>query len=231
LMRHTEDMLAGQFEPCCPKCESSCESLPTDEESAIHPSSFYGLTKQVQEQMVLMFAKTLGISAFALRYQNVYGPGQSLKNPYTGILAIFSNQARANQPIYIFEDGNESRDFVYIDDLVEATYRCICAETTGVEALNVGSGQKTTVTEVVQEIVKFFDSASSVSITGNFREGDIRHNIADLTKLKRVLNFEPKWKFSEGVCEFLSWAESQELNASKYEKSLQEMRERGLMHG
>jgi dTDP-L-rhamnose 4-epimerase len=230
-MRLGKDMASGKFEPFCPSCGAVTHSLPTDEESAIHPSSFYGLTKQVQEQMVLMFAQTLGISAFALRYQNVYGPGQSLKNPYTGILAIFSNQARANQPIYIFEDGNESRDFVYIDDVVEATYRCIRPEITGIESLNVGSGQKTTVTEVVQEIVEFFDSTSPVSINGAFREGDIRHNTADLTKVKQVLDFDPQWKFREGVREFLSWAASQEASTNMYEESLKEMRTRGLMHG
>ncbi|MBD2201302.1 SDR family NAD(P)-dependent oxidoreductase [Calothrix sp. FACHB-1219] len=230
-MRLRKDMEAGIFEPFCPMCGATIQSLPTDEISAIHPSSFYGLTKQVQEQMVLMFAKTLGISAFALRYQNVYGSGQSLNNPYTGILAIFSNQARNNQPIYIFEDGNESRDFVYIDDVVEATYRCIRPEVTGIEYLNVGSGQKTTVTEVVQEIVEFFNSSSPISINGAFREGDIRHNIADLTKIKRLLNFEPQWKFREGVREFLSWAASQQASTNKYEQSLQEMRVRGLMHG
>jgi dTDP-L-rhamnose 4-epimerase len=230
-MRLRKDMQAGHFEPFCPICGSVSESLPTDEESAIHPSSFYGLTKQVQEQMVLMFAKTLGISAFALRYQNVYGPGQSLKNPYTGILAIFSNQARANQPIYIFEDGNESRDFIYIDDVVEATHRCIHPDAVGVESLNIGSGQKTTVSEVVREVVEFFDSTSPVSISGAFREGDIRHNTADLTKVRQVLEFEPQWKFREGVRHFLSWAVSQEASANKYEESLKEMLKRGLMHG
>jgi dTDP-L-rhamnose 4-epimerase len=85
----------------------------------------YGLTKQIQEQAILLFAQTKGMNAFALRYQNVYGPGQSLKNPYTGLLAIFSNLARQNKPIEIYEDGQESRDFVYISDVVEATTKCI----------------------------------------------------------------------------------------------------------
>ena len=150
------DMKAGQFEPVCPVCGEPCKALPTDEGSRLSPSSYYGLTKQAQEQMTLLFGRTCGLSAFALRYQNVYGPGQSLRNPYTGILAIFSNQARAGQPIYVFEDGMESRDFVYIDDVVEATWRCIRPETVGVDALNVGSGVRTTVREVVREIVEFF---------------------------------------------------------------------------
>ncbi len=229
--RRTSDMKAGRFEPICPACQAPCRSLPTDELSAIHPSSFYGLTKHVQERMTLLFAGTLGISGFALRYQNVFGPGQSLKNPYTGILAIFSNRAMANQPIEIFEDGEESRDFVYIDDVVEATVRCIRAEAVGVEAINVGSGKRTTVREVVHEIVKFFGSSSPVAIRGAFREGDIRHNTADLTKARQLLGYEAKWNFQDGVVEFLKWASGQDPATDKYEQSLAEMKERGLIHG
>jgi dTDP-L-rhamnose 4-epimerase len=230
-IRHSIDMKAGRFEPCCPICRGTCLSLPTDEDSALHPSSFYGLCKQVQEQMTLLFAQTLGISGFALRYQNVYGPGQSLENPYTGILAIFSNQARTNQTINIFEDGKESRDFVYIDDVIEATWRVIRPEVKGIATINVGSGERTTVYEVVKEIIRFFDSNSPISITGAFRKGDIRHNLADLSKLKSITSFEPKWNFRNGVCEFLMWAESQEVVVDKYEESLKEIRQKGLMHG
>ena len=228
--RTTEAMKAGQFEPVCPVCGEPCASLPTDEESRLSPSSYYGLTKQVQEQMTLLFARTHGLSAYALRYQNVYGPGQSLKNPYTGILAIFSNQARAGEPIYIFEDGEESRDFVYINDVVEATWRCIQPETTGTDSLNVGSGVRTTVREVVEEIVRFFGSSSLVSVTGGFRLGDIRHNVADLSRVRECLDFAPRWTFGDGIREFLTWTQSQEAQTGHYERSLAEMAEKGLMH-
>lgn len=230
-MRTIADLEAGIFEPSCPQCGRRCTYLPTDEDSLIRPSSFYGLTKQVQEQMTLLFARTLGISAFALRYQNVYGPGQSLKNPYTGILAIFSNQARRDEPIYIFEDGQESRDFVYIDDVVEATWRCIAVRGQHIEALNVGSGQSTTVAKVVRDIVNFFQSHSEVITTGAFRIGDIRHNVADLTRVRKVLDFEPQWSFSDGVRLFLTWAAEQNTSDSLYERSLNEMRGKGLMYG
>ena len=229
--RTEEAMKAGQFEPVCPVCTAPCLALPTDEASHLSPSSYYGLTKQVQEQMTLLFARTRGLSAFALRYQNVYGPGQSLKNPYTGILAIFSNQARAGEPIYIFEDGEESRDFVYIADVIEATWCCLRPEMTGVDSLNVGSGARTTVREVVTEITRFFGSHSPVSITGAFRLGDIRHNVADLTRIRQRLGFEPRWAFADGIREFLTWAQSQEAETGGYAKSLEEMRGRGLMYG
>jgi dTDP-L-rhamnose 4-epimerase len=229
--RTREAMLRGEFEPKCPDCGAATSIAPTPEEAPFHPSSLYGLTKQVQEQMTLMYATALGINGFALRYQNVYGPGQSLRNPYTGILAIFSNQARANQPIHIFEDGQESRDFVYVDDVVEATVRCIEARAQAPVSLNVGTGIPTSVTEVVNEIVRYFSSNSRVEVTGAFREGDIRHNCAATEKLRATLNFVPGWTFADGLRQFLAWSEGEPLEARGYEESLAEMRKIGLMHG
>jgi len=229
--RPLEDLKAGRFELCCPRCGATCYPLPTDEASPVNPSSFYGLTKQVQEQMTLLFARTLSLSAFILRYQNVYGPGQSLNNPYTGILAIFANRARVGRPIYIFEDGQESRDFVYIEDAVEATWRCIRPEATGVEIINVGSGERVTVSEVARKIVQFFGDRSEIVITGAFRAGDIRHNWADLTHARQRFGFEPRWSFADGIQEFLQWAETQATDVGRYEQSLAEIRAKGLLYG
>jgi len=190
----------------------------------------YGLTKQVQEQAVLLFASTRGINGFALRYQNVYGPGQSLKNPYTGILAVFSNLARQNQQIDIYEDGLESRDFVYIDDVVEATIRSINYSGQFVGALNVGSGQATSVITVAQEIKSYFDSSSTIKVTGAFRMGDIRHNIADVSKLEQVLGFVPCVPFKQGLANFLGWAAEQAPeDKAAYLRSVNELATRGLM--
>lgn len=229
--RSNQDMKAGDFEPKCPSCGEATTLVATAEEAPFRPSSLYGLTKQVQEQMVLMYAATLGINGFALRYQNVYGPGQSLNNPYTGILAIFSNQARTNRPIYIFEDGKESRDFVYVDDAVEASVRCVEAPAQKPIALNVGTGVAITVAEVVTRIVTYFSSSSEVTVTGAFREGDIRHNSASVDRLHATLGFVPGWRFEEGLKEFLVWAENQRVDSKNYEQSLAEMRTMGLMHG
>jgi dTDP-L-rhamnose 4-epimerase len=229
--RSKEAMQTRNFEPSCPACGRATSMLPTTEEAPFRPSSLYGLSKQVQEQMILMYASTLGINGLALRYQNVYGPGQSLKNPYTGILAIFSNQARANEPIYIFEDGQESRDFVYVDDVVEATIRSIEAPPQKPVALNVGTGVPVTVAEVVHHILTYFSSHSEVTVTGAFREGDIRHNCAAVDKLRATLDFVPSTGFEDGLGAFLAWAGEQRLEARNYEQSLAEMREKGLMHG
>jgi dTDP-L-rhamnose 4-epimerase len=223
-------MSQGQFEPLCPVCGSAVKLLPTPESAPFRPMSMYGLTKQVQEQAVLLFAQTRGINGFGLRYQNVYGPGQSLKNPYTGILAVFSNLARQNQPIEIYEDGLESRDFVYIDDVVEATVRSINYPGQFVGALNVGSGEAVSVMTVAQEIKAFFNSESVIGVTGAFRMGDIRHNIADVTKLEQVLGFTPGVPFRRGLANFLGWAAGQAPeDKAAYLRSVSELAARGLM--
>ncbi|MGX9733424.1 NAD-dependent epimerase/dehydratase family protein [Janthinobacterium aestuarii] len=228
--RTREHLSAGMFEPVCPVCVKPVALLPTTETAPFLPMSMYGLTKQVQEQAVLLFARTRGINGFGLRYQNVYGPGQSLKNPYTGILAVFSNLARQNQLIEIYEDGEESRDFVYIDDVVEATVRSVNHAGPFVGALNVGSGQATSVMTVAQEIKQFFNSDSEITVTGAFRVGDIRHNIADVSVAADVLGFTPGVQFKDGLKHFLTWASQQPAeDKAAYARSVSELADKGLM--
>ena len=223
------------FEVCCPKTgKYNLEVEATDESSKIHPSSFYGITKQVQEQMIILAAQLKSINGFALRYQNVYGPGQSLKNPYTGILSIFTRLALQNEEINIFEDGLESRDFVHIEDVVAATISCLKLENKGQYILNVGSGIPINVLEVAQEIVSYLKSESKIQISGAFREGDIRHNYADLKLINEVIGFEPHWSFKEGLHSFIDWALLQNdipKDTSDYRKSLVELEEKGLLNG
>lgn len=223
------------FEVCCPKSgKHNLEVEATDESSKIHPSSFYGITKQVQEQMIILATQLKNINGYALRYQNVYGPGQSLKNPYTGILSIFTRLALQNEEINIFEDGLESRDFVHIQDVVAATISCLKLEKKGQHILNVGSGVPVNVLEVAQEIVSYLKSNSQIKISGAFREGDIRHNYADLKLIREVIGFEPTWSFKEGLHSFIDWALLQNdipKDITDYKKSLVELEEKGLLNG
>jgi dTDP-L-rhamnose 4-epimerase len=181
--------------------------------------------------MVFMFGQVLGITSIALRYQNVFGPGQSLQNPYTGILAIFSNLAREGKTIQVFEDGMESRDFVYIEDVVHATAASITAHLSGCHAFNVGSGQRTSVLEVARMMNTFYGGRSEIQITGAFREGDIRHGLADIERVHSALKYKPGWEFSRGLMAFLEWANEFAPTRSGYEQSLTEMKERGLLRG
>jgi dTDP-L-rhamnose 4-epimerase len=226
--RSEKDLLNGFFEPRCPVCKKEMQIKATDEESKIHPSSLYGITKQNQEQMVLNITKAVNVPSVAFRYQNVYGPGQSLKNPYTGILSIFSTQMRNHNSINIFEDGNESRDFVFIDDVVRATILGIESEKGNFKAYNVGSGIPTTVLKVARKLKELYDSDVDIKVTGNFRVGDIRHNYADLTKITDTLHFQPLVTFENGLRKFVDWVLEQEITEDKYALALEEMKSKGL---
>jgi len=227
--RKEQDMLNKDFNNKCPVCDKNVQLQATDEESKIHPSSIYGITKQVQEQMVLLSCKAVNIPAVAYRYQNVYGPGQSLKNPYTGILSIFSTNMLHNQPINIFEDGEESRDFVYIDDVVDATILGLEKNEADYQIFNVGSGKSTTVKQVVELLKANYKSDSDIKITGNFRLGDIRHNYADISKINKLLGFTPKYGFEEGIKIFTDWVKQENIEKNNsYQESLTEMQKKGL---
>ena len=162
--RIASNMMKGKFDLFCDVCGGELDLMPTDENSMIHPSSIYGITKQQQEQMTLLMGKSLGIPAVALRYQNVYGPGQSLSNPYTGILSIFSTRMLNGNDIDIYEDGEESRDFVFIDDVVEATILALEKEEANHQIFNVGSGEPTTVSQVANSLKSLYNSNANISI-------------------------------------------------------------------
>lgn len=227
--RTVEAMAQGRFEPGCPHCGKPTSVLATPETAPFAPSSYYGLTKQMQEQMVLMFGSALGIDAFALRYQNVYGPGQSLHNPYTGLLAVFFNLVRAGKPINVFEDGLESRDFVYVDDVISATIATLAPEVRGNMALNVGSGERTSVIDLAHRVVAYFNASVPIKVTGDYRVGDIRHNVADISRLRDLTGFVPKVSLADGLQRFLDHAAAQPAVDSGFEKSMTELRERGML--
>lgn len=227
--RELNDLQNGDFECKCPICNKNISPLPTEEDAKVFPTSIYGLTKFSQEQMSLITGQALGISTICFRYQNVYGPGQSLSNPYTGILSIFSSLIRNGQEINIFEDGKESRDFVYIDDVVKATILGI--ENTKIESgvYNVGTGIPKNVIKVVETLEKYCDLPVRKKISGNFRVGDIRHNYADITKINRELGFNPEISFEEGIKLFCNWVKKQPILIPKFNKSIQEMKNKGLL--
>ncbi len=226
--RSRADMEAGEFEPKVPG-GGALAAAPTDEDSRIHPTSVYGITKQVQEQLVLTAGAAIGIEPVALRYQNVYGPGQSLSNPYTGILSIFSNRIMAGQPINIFEDGRESRDFIFIDDVVEATVKSLFSADVPNHAINVGTGIPIDVLTVAQSLVRLIGREVPVTVSGDFRIGDIRHNFACTKRAEHILGFRARAGFQEGLAAFVAWATAQGAQESRYEESLAELRTRGLM--
>lgn len=226
--RFDEDMQKGDFEVKYPGITQPLQLMATDEETKIQPSSVYGITKYNQEQMIMTVCPAIGIAPVAFRYQNVYGPGQSLSNPYTGILSIFSTLIKNNKKINIFEDGKESRDFVFIDDVVNATVLGIEKDAANGNVFNVGTGVATDVVTVVNELFNSYDTKIPVEISGNYRLGDIRHNYADLTKIQSLLGYTPSVTFADGIQKFAQWVNEQEILEDKYQKSIEEMKDKGL---
>lgn len=229
--RKTADMERGDFTVKYPGCKEPLVLAATDEDSKIHPSSVYGITKQVQEQLVMTVCPSIGIEAVGLRYQNVYGPGQSLANPYTGILSIFSNLILGGKPINVFEDGLESRDFVFIEDVAAATMLALERKDAAGHVFNVGTGVPVNVKTVAETLNRKYNGGSTITVTGNFRVGDIRHNFASLEKAERLLGFKPSYDFETGLDLFCDWVRSVGRVESDFDNSLREMRERGLLKG
>ncbi|MBD5267200.1 MAG: SDR family NAD(P)-dependent oxidoreductase [Bacteroides sp.] len=226
--RPETSMSNGDFEVKYTGCDQPLKLVATTEESLIHPGSVYGITKQVQGQLVHLVCKSIGIESVSFRYQNVYGPGQSLSNPYTGILSIFSTRIKNGNGINIFEDGLETRDFVYIDDVVDATILGITTPEVSGHAFNIGTGVATDVLTVANTLKKYYGIDVPLTISGNYRLGDIRHNFADISKARALLGYEPKWSFERGIERFCKWVDSQPIQKDGYEKSIEEMKQKGL---
>lgn len=233
--REIDDMKNGDFEVKCPICGSEVELRYTTEGCELIPISYYAYTKFAQEKMLEVMCPTMNIPYTIFRYQNVYGAGQSLNNPYTGILSIFSKLLLKNQNINIFEDGKESRDFVHVSDIAAATCSALENASTDYQHINVGSGENISVIQVAETLKRLYSSNSEINISGDFRKGDIRHNIADITRAKELCGFNPVYTFEKGMQEFTTWVKKQDKEKSLeksedlFERSLSEMKETGML--
>lgn len=208
--RSLENMKRGRFEPTGPHGEA-LELIPTPENVTPLPASVYAATKLANEVLGRLMAEAYGLTVVALRLQNVYGERQSLKNPYTGILSIFSNRMRQGLPINIFEDGQESRDFVHVSDVVSAISAALHADLPTFTTLNIGSGRATTVLEIAALLRKLLKSSSELQVSGDFRLGDIRHCYADLELAKSLLGFAPNLSLNDGLQAFIHWVQTQPI--------------------
>jgi dTDP-L-rhamnose 4-epimerase len=227
--RRREDLAKGLYDVRCPKCEQFGTFALTPEHATLSPQSIYGVSKYDLEKTTHMIVRRADQQASVMRFQNVYGPGQSLINPYTGILAIFSSLAKRNEEILVFEDGDETRDFVFIDDTVASIATALRASLGGVRIFNVGAGVPVKVVDVAQRIAAHFQSTAPVTISRFSRAGDIRHNGADMTRTRKELGFDTKVRFEDGLKRFLDWTMTQNLEALAYRKSLAELEKLGAV--
>jgi dTDP-L-rhamnose 4-epimerase len=205
------DMLRrAAWDPVCPVCGGVIDPIATHEDAPTRPGSIYAATKLAQEHLCSIVGNAYGAPITVLRYFNVYGPGQSLSNPYTGILSTFYARAQSGRAIEVYEDGRESRDFVYIDDVVEATRKALQhAEgppPANGQVLNVGSGVPVSIAELAAAMLRAGHWDVPVRITGAYRIGDVRHAIADTRRAARVLGFTAATSLDDGLRQWLAWA-------------------------
>lgn len=211
--RDVNDLSAGKF---LPKFEGN-EIIPvaTKESDAFQVASIYAATKLNQENLLKCFCELNGIIFTIFRLQNVYGPGQSLRNPYTGIVSIFANQLRQNLAINIYEDGCTARDFIFVGDVATVMSRALKNERSYNQTINLGSGIAVQVKDLAKMLKDFLDSDSDVKITGDYRPGDIRCNFADLTVLHSIYpDYEPT-SITNGLEEFVNWVVTMPVYADK----------------
>ncbi len=229
--RSLKKMGNGDFNVYDDSGKKKLKPIATTEDSKLDPGSFYAITKLFQEQSTLLICNVLNIDAIALRFQNVYGPGQSLKNPYTGLLAVFSNLIRQGKGINVFEDGEESRDFVFIDDVVNSIIQAIETKTANGKAFNIGTGVPLSVLEIAKILKRLYNSEIDIKVTGDFRVGDIRHNFADITLAKQFLGYNPSVSIDDGLRKFVEWVSEQpNEDGNLFFNSIHEMKRKKMFY-
>tara|TARA_Y100000310_G_C20695531_1_gene825416 strand:+ start:1291 stop:2406 length:1116 start_codon:yes stop_codon:yes gene_type:complete len=227
-LREEEQMAKQEWEPKCPNCGKELKAVPTPETKNLNCNSIYALTKKDQEEMVLMIGKAYGIKAVALRYFNVFGPRQSLSNPYTGVAAIFMSRIKNNHAPIVYEDGMQTRDFISVHDIAKANVLAMESNAANGEVFNVGSGNPISIKGVGETVAKLCGSDLMPEVTNKFRKGDVRHCYADISKIKNKLGFEPSLSFEDGMSEIIEWSNTVKAE-DKFEQATSELKKKGLI--
>ena len=204
-LRSVEHMEKHIWEPLCPNCSEPLSAIATDEFSEIHNNGIYSLTKNVQESMLMQIGKLYSLPVTSLRCFNVYGPRQSLSNPYTGVSAIFISRLKNNNPPVVYEDGLQSRDFVSVHDVVDALIASMESAKANYEICNIGSGTPTPIRTIAEKIALLLEKKISPQLNKSFRKNDIRHCFADISKAKQLLNYQPTTQLKGGLKNFYDW--------------------------
>ena len=233
--RRDADLYSGVWDPRCPRCARCVTPVATGAVDAtgaattLRPASVYGTTKLTQEMLVLQVCGAAGIGAVVLRYQNVFGAGQSLRNPYTGILGLFASRIRAGRAPEVYEDGLMTRDFVHVSDAVAATVLAADHPEADGAVLDVGTGRAVTVLRAAQLLCVALDAETTPRVTGKYRLGDGRHQFAAAGAIAR-LGWEPRVSFADGIARYVDWFVAQESTGGRLlERTEDELRERSLL--
>jgi dTDP-L-rhamnose 4-epimerase len=229
-IRPVEQLAAQDWEQHCPVCGRYLESVPTPENKPLYRDNIYSMTKYHQEEMVLLIGKTYGIPAVAPRFFNVYGPRQSLSNPYAGVAAIFLSRLLNDRQPMVFEDGGQLRDFVSIHDVVDCLV--LMLEKPGADYLpvNIGSGTTVTILDIARTLSRLLGKEIEPLVTNQGRRFDIRHNTADIALARERLGYQPKVSLDQGMSELIEWAKSSPDHAVDFfDRALDELKAKGLL--
>jgi dTDP-L-rhamnose 4-epimerase len=227
LPRPEEQLLARQWELVCPYCKSGLKPVGTRETKSLIPTSIYAITKRDHEELCLVTGAAYGIPAVALRFFNVYGPGQALSNPYTGVAAIFASRLLNGRPPVIFEDGEQSRDFIHVSDIVRAIMLALESDRATGHAINLGTGRPSTVVQIAQALSAGLGTEVAPIRNGQYRAGDIRHCVADPQRARELLDFEAITTLEDGMRALLEWLADQEA-VDRVDDATRELASRGL---
>jgi dTDP-L-rhamnose 4-epimerase len=226
--RSNAAMRQGRWEPLCPSCEGPLTALPTHESDRFLSTSIYAVTKIAQEELALNYGAAYGVPSVALRFFNVYGPGQSLSNPYTGVAAIFMSRFKNQRRPVIYEDGLQSRDFVSVHDVVQAIRLALRKRPDGRRSFNVGTGHATSILSIAERLARCYGADARPRPVRKFRSGDIRHCFADITAIRECYDYRPKVGLDDGLRELVDWAGSAAARDS-FEEAQRELARRGLV--
>jgi dTDP-L-rhamnose 4-epimerase len=208
-LRSLEQLKSKRWEPACPLCSHALTAVATDEAKPLQCSSMYSLSKKAQEEMCLLFGRTYSLPVIALRYFNIYGPRQALSNPYTGVAANFASRLLNGNAPLVFEDGRQMRDFVSVEDAVQAAILAMESSAGGL-ALNIASGEPISIREVAAKLAFALPTGVAAEMTGKYRSGDVRHCFADISLARKLLGYVPRVHFAQGVDKLVSWLRSQQ---------------------
>jgi dTDP-L-rhamnose 4-epimerase len=225
--RPEEQLLAREWELACPGCRQPLRPLPTSEAKPLLPTSIYAINKRDHEEMSLVTGAAYGIPTVALRFFNVYGEGQALSNPYTGVAAIFASRLLNGRPPAIFEDGEQSRDFTHVSDIVQGILAALESDSAPGHAVNLGTGRPTSVARVAEVLASGIGVDVEAELNGQYRAGDIRHCFADIAVAQRLLGYEPKVGFEQGMGALVAWLADQRA-VDRVEDATNELAARGL---
>jgi dTDP-L-rhamnose 4-epimerase len=227
-LRSRAQMAAHEWELRCPDCSAIARPVGTPEEKPLRPTSIYAVTKRDHEEMFLSVGQAYGIPTVALRYFNIYGSRQALSNPYTGVMAIFSGRLLGGNAPVVYEDGKQTRDFVHVSDIVQANMLAMEKKEADYGVFNVGTGRATSVLDVANMLMDHLDMHVTPDVRKQFREGDIRHCFADVSRIRTKLGYEPKVRLEDGLEELVEWVREQTAEDT-FENAAKELQRHGLL--